>query len=546
MARGQRTPSVINIADTVVISTGHNVVLDQNLQLTHTLSHLDVRGVLRTVSAQYVDLAGSPSLSVSGTLDIDSLVAVNITGTDITGQCIVKKFRCQVFEITGGGSITISERLHLLGPLTCGFGNTVAIANNAVVRMLGGMFNNTGTLTFGNPYDVEYAGAANTQPTGIELTGSFLRHITVNVANSTDELKLGADLDVKNGSLTLTNGILSLNNHNLRFSGTGDFSGMGGGSIKSASASDIEIAGTNALSGGLRFAAGGNTVNKLIINTAASAPKLGDDLKVTGTVDLQQGKLDVQSHKLSLITGATITGASLDKYIITGAGGSLATDIGSGASFTFPVGTADHYAPCIITSNNNTVYNGLSVGVNPGVKVFGTSGGNMAISQPMVDATWFVEHSNPTVDLDMELQWSSTMEVNSFDRNIAYIAHLLGNYWDTDQAKAAGSGANGLYSLKRSGIKSLSPFAIFDKNTVDVALVPSMPDIAIYPNPATNLVTIKLDKEESVGIVNASGQLVRQLRLSRGENLLDISSLQPGVYYLRFDGVAGYSRFVKH
>src|SRR5690606_33348028 len=140
--------------------------------------------------------------------------------------------------------------------------------------------------------------------------------------------------------------------------------------------------------------------NKLIINTIAGAPRQGGDLKITGTVDIQQGRLDGQSHKLSLIIGATITGASLDKYIITVTGGFLATEILSGVSFTFTIGTADHYAPCIITSNNNTVYNGLSVGVNPGVKVFGTSGGNMAISQPMVDATWFVEHSNPTVDLD--------------------------------------------------------------------------------------------------------------------------------------------------
>ncbi len=530
---GSIPPVNFNAGDTIIIDNGHNVILDQDITLTHTLAQLDVRGILRSSGSEYINFNGSGILSVSGTLDIDSIAFVNVTNANITGQCTIKKVRCLIFSASGSGTFTVTERLHVYGSISNTGGNTISLAPNTEIYMLGGEIIPTGTgiFTLPNSYDVIYTNSAHVKPTGIEATGTGLRHVTVSLLSDTSELKLGAGLELNNGTLNLVKGILALNNHDLRFGSNGDLSAAGAGKIKTTSASDIEVNVTNSLSGQLTFSANGNTVGDFIVNCGGPV-KLGTALKVTGKVDLQNGKLDVQGNKLSLITGATINGADANKYIITGTGGTLSADIGSGTSFTYHVGTAAQYAPCVITSNNNTVYNGLNVGVNPGVKVFGTSGNDMAATQPMVNATWFVTHSNPVVDIDMELMWHASMEVNSFDRGNAFISHLMGNYWDKDADKAATLNANGLYALKRAGIKSLSPFAIFDKNTVDVANPAAKEEPAIYPNPAGETLYIRWDSTGTGIIVNSTGQVVKHLFLQKGENIIDIGALQPGVYYL--------------
>lgn len=529
-------PVNINTGDTILIESGHIVIQDQNITLSHSSSLIDVRGTLRSTGNSYINLNGNVGLSVSGTLDIDSMVAVNVSAT-ITGQCSINKFRCLIFSASGGGNVVVDERLHVYSSLSNTSGNTISIAPNAEIYMLGGEIIATGTgiLTFSGAYDVIYTGSAHVKPTGPELSGSGLRHVTVDLLTDTSELKLSSGLGIANGSLNLVKGLLVLNNNNLNFSGSGDLSANGSGKIKSTSASDIEVNIPGSLSGQLQFSGNGNTVRNIVVNCGGSV-RLGTALKVTGKVDFQNGKLDVQSNKLSLITGAGISGADGAKYVITGTGGSLAADIGSGSSFTYHVGTSTQYAPCIVSSNNNTVYNGLGVGVNPGVKAFGTSGNNMAASQPMVDATWFVEHISTTVDIDMELMWGAAMEVNNFDHNNAYISHLIGNYWDKDAVQSATLNVNGLFAIKRSGIKTLSPFAVFDHNTVGIAQIDPKATVRVYPNPASDVLHIKSEQCALVDIISISGQSVIQLRLGKANNTIDISQLQPGTYFIRISG----------
>ncbi|HEY9176908.1 MAG TPA: T9SS type A sorting domain-containing protein [Flavipsychrobacter sp.] len=540
-------PLNINTSDTILIEAGHIVIQDQNITMSQSSALIDVQGTLRSTGSYYINLNGNVGLNVSGTLDIDSMVAANVSAT-ITGQCSINKFRCLIFSASGGGNLVVDERLHVFGSLSNSAGNTISIAPNTEIYMLGGeiIASGTGILTFPGPYDVVYTNSAHVKPTGPELSGSGLRHVTVNLLTDTSELKLGSTLGMANGSLNLVKGLLALNNNNLNITGSGDISASGTGKIKSTSASDIEVNIPGSLSGQLQFSGNGNTVHNLVVNCGGSL-KIGTALKVTGKVDFQNGKLDVQGNKLSLITGAGISGADASKYIITGAGGSLAADIGSGASFTYHVGTSTQYAPCVISSNNNTVYNGLSVGVNPGVKVFGTSGNNMAASQPLVDATWFVEHVNTTVNIDMELMWSAAMEVNNFDHNNAFISHLIGNYWDKDAAQSATLNGNGLFSIKRSGIMTLSPFAVFDRNTVGVDHIDSKTAFQVYPNPAGNVLHIRSEQGAMVNIINISGQSAIQQRLNKADNTVDISQLQPGTYVIRISGddINEHRRFTK-
>jgi hypothetical protein len=540
-------PVNFNTGDTILIDIGHNVVLDQDIILSQQNALLNVQGILRSSGNEHINFNGSSALSVSGTLDIDSITLANVTNASVAGQLKAKKMRCNIFSVSGQGDVIISERLYIYGSLSNTGGNTISVLPNAVIYMLGGQIiaSGTGIFTLPSVYDVVYTNSAHIQPTGIEITGSGLRHITVDLQSDTSELKLGSGLIVGNGTLHLQKGILALNNNSISIGNNGDLTGSG--KIKSTSSSDVGIYATGGISGQLQFVNTGNTVRDLVINTNSTVI-LNSALKVTGKVDFQNGKLDVGANKLSLITGATVAGADVNKYIITGTGGSLAADIGSGASFTYHVGTASQYAPCRISSNNNTVYNGMSVGVNPGVKVFGTSGNDMAATQPMINATWFVEHSNSMVDIDMEVMWTAAMEVNSFNRGNAYISHLIGNYWDKSPKKPANLNANGLYSIERESITSLSPFAVFDNATVDVPGIEQSEELVqFYPNPAKDVLNINISQPSKAMIYNTTGQLVQTVLLSSGITPVNISALHSGVYYIQLNGknVESTFKFVK-
>jgi hypothetical protein len=68
------------------------------------------------------------------------------------------------------------------------------------------------------------------------------------------------------------------------------------------------------------------------------------------------------------------------------------------------------------------------------------------------------------------------------------------------------------------------------------------PSLAIYPNPATDLVFISSAPVKSVTIYDLTGRLVTQLLPETG--VIDVSSLEPGTYILSASGFAP-QRFVK-
>lgn len=545
---GGIVPPTITIAgDTIVIASGHDVILDNDLTLTNTSNLLDVQGTLRTTTAQYIAFNGNIHLFISGTLDVDSIVIVNTNFSNISGQMTVKKMRWLAFTPSGSGKVTITEHLHLLGPLNTANGCTVDIGNNAIINMRGGSMPLASNINFPASYDVTYTFGAYSQPTGKELDAAGLRHVTIDI-NDTTELKLGGDMNIDNGNLTLLSGTLSLNNHHLTISNNGDVAATGIGRFKSSSSSNITITNMNGISSELKFRTGGNTIGTLTINAANGATvKLGSEIKVTDKIDFQNGKIDVQGYKLSLITGANITGADAGKYIITGSTGALATDIGAGNTFLYPIGTSAHYLPVTVTSNNNTVYNGISARVNPEVKTMGLTGSNMALKQPMVNATWFIEHANTSVDLNIEIVWDATLETTGFNRNIAYISHFEGANWDKISGKAATSLTNNSYSIKREGIKSLSPFAIFDNNTVDIQDATQAYQVTIYPNPATNTLYTNVKEATLATIHNINGQVMSTTQLDINHNTINISLLPQGVYYLKLANKQNntYSKFIK-
>jgi hypothetical protein len=65
--------------------------------------------------------------------------------------------------------------------------------------------------------------------------------------------------------------------------------------------------------------------------------------------------------------------------------------------------------------------------------------------------------------------------------------------------------------------------------------------IKVYPNPATDAISIRVQKEgwNEATLSNSVGQVVSRITLATGENTLQVGQLPAGIYYLQAKGAAG-------
>jgi hypothetical protein len=70
----------------------------------------------------------------------------------------------------------------------------------------------------------------------------------------------------------------------------------------------------------------------------------------------------------------------------------------------------------------------------------------------------------------------------------------------------------------------------------------SKAEFGIYPNPATTTISLSVEKDMDAKIYSASGTLVRNLNLKKGENVIDIENMSPGFYFI--SAGSHYSKFI--
>jgi len=71
-------------------------------------------------------------------------------------------------------------------------------------------------------------------------------------------------------------------------------------------------------------------------------------------------------------------------------------------------------------------------------------------------------------------------------------------------------------------------------------------DISIFPNPATNSITIKnIQKEYTVEVFNLIGQKVMDSNISPNNNKIDVSNISNGAYILKLKDYSGALKFIK-
>ena len=233
-----------------------------------TLGALSIMAGNVTMAANSTIVMNGGTIAVGGTgvvglannYNVTYLGATVIPGVELSGTGL---HNVTVNLISG--AVTLSGSLNVNGLLTLTAGNLVLNGHN---------------LTFGATGDFSPTGLGNISSTltsnvtinsATSLTGGLrfnagantINNLTVNLGAG--NVNLGSDLNV-NGTMALTTGTLSLNNHDLTFSGNGDFAAMGVGTINATSASNILVTAANSFSGGIRFSPAGNTLRNFIVN----------------------------------------------------------------------------------------------------------------------------------------------------------------------------------------------------------------------------------------------------------------------------------------
>ncbi len=309
--------------DQVVIPAGINVTLANNLSVNGPAGAVAVEG---TLSSGNIISVGLGAVTGAGNINVESLVFETGSVFAFTGTVVANSVTNYSLSIQTYAAFTVNQTITLMaGVLDLYFGSAMNFGNNATINIAGGTIGlSGGTLNLSNPYNVVYTDGVTSA--GVELTGSGLQNITVNL--SSGDLSLTDDL-VLNGILTLTSGDLILNGHGFIIAG--DIAASGNGSLVSTIASDIVVTNPAGLTGTIRFSASGNSVHDFVVNVGtANQVMVSGGLTVSNTLVLTSGILNFSNT--SLILNGTISGPG---YLSGNASANLS--LGNGAGIANPV-----------------------------------------------------------------------------------------------------------------------------------------------------------------------------------------------------------------
>lgn len=534
------------------------VMLNDNSQTLTLGGNLIVNGNT-AISGGQLNFSGR-NLTLNGNLNASAGTSFNSNGTSnltIGGSSVLSSgfsfasgSSINNFTINHGGSPNTVMLLSALGisgtlKLTSGSfslenGSSLVMNSGSLIQVdNGSIVMNSGTFTGTAAYDVEYIGGTTTS--GIELTGSGLNNLTVNMSSSSAYVSLDNDVTIA-GNLNLQNGSMSIDSNKVTVNGT--FDQNASASIMGGFSSDLELNLNSSLNDTLRFKPGGanSVLHDLTLNSGSGTTVyLGSDLTIGNILNFSTGKLDIGDNSLIIYTTGMITNYSSTKYVVTSGSGALRMRVINGAPFVvFPVGTSSGFSPASIQQNILATGGNFEVRTMTGVYANGTSGYNSAEFGSVVDRTWMINTVGSIgVNAIIRLGWLAGDEVNGFDRNNAYITHHNGIMWDTYANDASYNGVGGTYELERTGITSLGPFAVVDSIAglvlgVDEKEKPS--SLEIYPNPGTDVINIvnPTDNQTYVyELVDITGRVIRSVSNNYTSNSFSITGLNSGYYFIK-------------
>jgi len=211
--------------------------------------------------------------------------------------------------------------------------------------------------------------------------------------------------------------------------------------------------------------------SKLLLDQHTS---LGIETSVSILLGLTNARLTLNDNHILTRTGAQITGAGADAYIVAEGNGLLIREVGE-IDVEFPVGTSVSYLP--VTLKNTGTLDKYGISVFEDVLDEGLTGSTIPQIDHCVNNTWnILEEVSGGSDLSITVQWNADNEGPAFNRGLSGIGHYTGGAWDP-QAEVSAFGSDP-YSLTRTGITSLSAFAVGDNNSpMVIAIVYDEQDI---------------------------------------------------------------------
>jgi hypothetical protein len=531
---GTLTFSGNSSVDNLTISTGANLHVRIGGTLTVDGGLNIASGILEFSDATLIlndTITGSGSLYGNANADL-TVNASGGLGTTIRFAANGQQVNDLDISISSGGAITLGSNLTVNGSLTLDNNNQLNISN--VQLTVDGGLSGSGTLTTnsGSGININTTSATNLRLTG---TNGTVGTLTFNGTGATS-LTLNGDLTVST-LLALQSGTLVLNSNDLTI--TGNIAAGGTGTISSTTSSNVTVQTTTALSGGLTFTSTANTVNDFTVNAGTgNSLGLNSDLNITGALQLQGGTIDIDDNDITIASSGSVTGGSSTSYVITDGGGTLGIALTANDSAMFHVGTSASYAPAQVGLNNGSGSGTVRVNVDGDVMSQGTMGVDISTNQSVVDATWHVESDiSSNLNLNLKVMWSAALEVNSFNRSAARLSHFVSGSWDTNTNAAAKAEANSMFSLRRNGLTSLSPFAVFDQNTSigikDVASV----EFGMYPNPTAEQLIISCtnatEKNMMVDIMDVTGSVIKSYNMTSDKYSVPVATFANGTYFAR-------------
>jgi hypothetical protein len=455
-------------------------------------------------------------------------------GTTLTFAAGGQHVKSLDINIGTGGAITLGSDLTVHGRFNLSGGNQLNISN--VQLMLNGdTITGTGTFTTNSGSGI-HINTANSLLLNITDAKDTLGNLTFNGTTASTTLTLTGDLTV----LTLFNlqgGKLILNGNDLTING--NITSGGTGTISATSASSVAVQTSTALSGGLTFTSFANTVDDFMVNVGAgNVLQLNSDLHVDGDLALQGGKIDIGNNDLAVSVGASVIGGSADDYVITSGTGNLQIALTANDSAIFHIGTSTDYTPAAIALNNGSASGVVGVRIGENVYSQGTAGVDISTSQTLVDATWHVESDiTSNLNLDLKVMWGAALEVNSFNRSTAHLSHYINGNWDTSADIAATAEVNSMFSLRRDGLTSLSPFAVFGQVTPNGVKNVAAAEFNMFPNPTAERLVINctnaLEENMMVDIMNATGSVIKRYNITSDSYNVPVAEFATGTYFAR-------------
>ncbi|MCB0699861.1 MAG: T9SS type A sorting domain-containing protein [Chitinophagales bacterium] len=534
-----RPPWTITAGNEVIITGPFNVILDSSVTFTGVGSKLELNAgakILPGIDPTYFSFNGGELLG-DGSIDVDSVYANFSTGGGFgfTGTLFANNF--VYAALTSSQLVTLDIRKSLILRTTVDLGpGTLEIENGCTIYCEGGSIPlvSPSQINLFQPYHVVYRNAATT--TGKELTGINILDIEV-ASGLGNTVTLSTQLKIQT-TLKLTSGTLDLNGNSLIFEPFGKLSAGGAGDIASTSGASIRVNANSGLDDALRFSTTANTIDSLVINCSGTGAKvkIAGDVNVNVICQLQAGMVELNDATLFITTGALLSGGDNANHFSTLGKGKLAQHVAPNQTRVYPVGTGTEYAPASVKGNPNNTQGMVLVSAREEVLSNGTYGYNIDDKQPMVKHTWTISSAiTATLDLDIELFWHASQEINSFDRSKCYIAKNSTGTWD-DLTPSGATTQNGMFRQVRAGLSSLSEFAVFDQNTaLSVQELNKQNNISIYPNPAHNVLHIDGKADGYATIYSITGQAIVTTNITKGDNSIDISHLPAGNYQVKID-----------